>query len=271
VPSNVFFEIFDGEDDDDWTYPEDSFDLIHLRNMNGSIKSWDRICERVYTHLKPRGWIEIVDFEDQTSQFASHFKEDSEVQAWFKAMAEAAKRSAKDVCPVDAHTERLNRMGFKDVKTTTKDVPMGLWPTDPATKNVAKLWLVASLAGLEAMSLRPLTQELGWAPGEVRRMCYLIEKELKSIAMNEKARSLTSSVQVIIGQKPFAGPLEVDEGEGEETLEVDEVQPESKKLRFSRSIERWEGQERLSRDMSADSSDEDPRERGRDPDVEMRL
>src|SRR6266487_3619718 len=32
IPRNAFFEIFDAEEEDDWTYPENFFDLIHFRN-----------------------------------------------------------------------------------------------------------------------------------------------------------------------------------------------------------------------------------------------
>jgi len=68
---------------------------------------------------------------------------------------------------------------------------------------MAKLWLVTVLAGLEALSLRPLTQQLGWAASDVRRMCDVMGEKLKEVAMDpERSQDFSISVKVVRGRKP---------------------------------------------------------------------
>jgi SAM-dependent methyltransferase len=232
VPHNVFFEIFDAEDDDDWTYPEDYFDLIHFRNMTGSFRSWEKMYERAYKHLKPGGYIEVVDFDEQSNSFVNYFPKDSEVHAWFMALGEATMRSGKDINPAHLQPEKIVDVGFVDVEVSGHDLPMGSWPNDPDVRSTAKLWLVACLAGFEAISLRPLTQALGWSADEVRRMCSIVEQELKAVALNkEKAAGLSCSVKIVVGRKPESS----SESRSAYGLEVDEELPNGKRTKLEDS------------------------------------
>lgn len=46
VPPNVYFQIDDAESE--WTFAKDSFDLIHIRHLSGSIKDWGALIEQAY-------------------------------------------------------------------------------------------------------------------------------------------------------------------------------------------------------------------------------
>jgi ubiquinone/menaquinone biosynthesis C-methylase UbiE len=46
VPPNCRFEVDDCEDD--WIYPENYFDYIHIRTLFGSIKDWKTLYARAY-------------------------------------------------------------------------------------------------------------------------------------------------------------------------------------------------------------------------------
>jgi hypothetical protein len=244
VPPNVFFEIFDAEDEDDWTYSQDFFDLIHFRIMAGSFRSWDKMYERAFTHLKPGGWIEVVDFDDQSNTFSKWFKKDSEMYKWYVALGEASVRSGKDAGPAHLDPERLSAAGFVDVKVTRHDLPMGVWPEEPEVRSTAKLWLVACLAGFESLSLRLLTRDLGWEPEEVLRVCRNMETTLKALAMDkEKAKGLSSSVKILIGRKPLLSEDTDQHGDELEIgLEVDDAQPEGKRIKMDSDVKRREEQ-----------------------------
>lgn len=252
VPPNVFFEIFDAEDDDDWTYPENFFDLIHFRNMAGSFRSWDLMYERAYRHLKPGGWIEVVDFDDQENGLFHYLGKDSEVRSWFLALRDASSRAGKEINHMHLLPERIANAGFQDVGVTKNDVPMGAWPTDPNVRSTAKLWLVACLAGFEAYSLRPLTRDLGWSAEEVHRMCEKIEMELKSFALDkEKAEGMSVAITIVVGRKPMS-PSDDDaarfgNGYG---LEMDDAQPDCKRIKTRAS-----SQEEIETPRQQDDSD----------------
>lgn len=233
VPPNVFFEIFDAEDDD-WTYPQESFDLIHFRNMAGSFQSWSKMYERAYAHLKPGGWIEVVDFDDQSNMFSKYFKKGTEMYAWYQAVWEASIRSGKDMGPAHLKPERLSEVGFMDVKVTDHELPIGVWPSDPDDRSTAKLWLIACLEGFEAVSLRLLTRDMGWEPERVMEMCRNVEKDLKNLAMDkDKAQGLSASVKILIGRKPFDSGEASGEHDGPDIgAEVDDDQPEGKRIKI---------------------------------------
>jgi hypothetical protein len=257
VPPNVFFEIFDAEDDG-WTYQEDSFDLIHFRNMAGSFQSWSKMYERAFAHLKPGGWIEVVDFDDQSNMFSKYFKKGTEMYAWYMAVSQASIRAGKDMGPGHLEPDQLAEAGFVDVKVTGHELPIGVWPPDPDDRSTAKLWLIACLAGFEAVSLRLLTRDMGWDPDDVLRMCRNIEKELKDLAMDkDKAQGLSASVKILVGRKPFPSAELDSEHHGlDAEIEVDEAQPEGKRIKIEEDVKESEEQERGSSTMNANTTHE---------------
>ncbi|EDN91241.1 hypothetical protein SS1G_00644 [Sclerotinia sclerotiorum 1980 UF-70] len=115
VPLNVFFEIDDAEEEGGWTWPPNEFDLIHLRNMAGAFGDWDHIYSEAYIHLKPGGWIEIMDFDDHKA-FLTFFDEDSPIPALLRDMEEAARISGRPRGIAHLEQEKLRKLGFVDVK-----------------------------------------------------------------------------------------------------------------------------------------------------------
>lgn len=63
VPPNCSFVVDDVEAA--WLPDYDGhFDLIHGRNMVGSIGDWEKLFASIYTGLKPHtGWIEMQEFD----------------------------------------------------------------------------------------------------------------------------------------------------------------------------------------------------------------
>jgi ubiquinone/menaquinone biosynthesis C-methylase UbiE len=47
VPPNCRFEIDDARDE--WTYPNDYFDFVHIRSLFGSIGDWNELYKQAYT------------------------------------------------------------------------------------------------------------------------------------------------------------------------------------------------------------------------------
>lgn len=211
VPSNIFFEIDDAEDETGWTFGLEDFDLIHLRNMNGAFKDWDAIYQRSWTHLKSGGWIEVVDFDDHR-HLSSYFGADSEIMHFLKTLAEAAEKSgfARSLRHLDP--EKLRETGFTDVKMTVHEIPLvvagagagdGDTGADEVAKSTARLWLVAVSAGFEATGIRLLTRELGWTPEQVKETCARIVEALKALVRDPvRGRGLCIKVNVLVGRKP---------------------------------------------------------------------
>lgn len=56
MPPNLRFEIDDAQLE--WTFPDNSFDFIHMRTMVGSIDDWPLLYKRAFNAIKPGGYIE---------------------------------------------------------------------------------------------------------------------------------------------------------------------------------------------------------------------
>ncbi|KAI9782517.1 MAG: hypothetical protein M1816_001855 [Peltula sp. TS41687] len=186
VPSNVFFEVDDAEEE--WTFGQ-SFDLIHMRNLSASFRSWAEIYDECFRHLSPGGYVEVVDFDH--SQTAKPVP-DSYVAIFISAIREAAERSGRHWSIAHLRRGVIEAAGFVDVKRTTMEIPIGTRNVDPSQKTIGKLWLICCLEGLEAASLRLLTRELDWKAEDVRDLCQKVRREL-----TEGREQLTTTVYVL--------------------------------------------------------------------------
>jgi SAM-dependent methyltransferase len=206
IPHNVSFEIYDAEMEEEWTGPMESCDLVHFRGMSGSFHSWDLIYRRTLEHLKPGGWIEVVDCDTDHEDYATLFPPDSKMWSWWVALQEAMQKTGMDISPLHLTKSTLEAAGFVDVKIEEHKLPLGVWPTGPEGKSTARLWLVAVLEGMSAISLRPLTQQMGWKAEEVMEVCGQMATELRRLALDEVGgQSMGIVFKVLVGRKPRVG------------------------------------------------------------------
>ncbi|KAI1396163.1 S-adenosyl-L-methionine-dependent methyltransferase [Hypoxylon fuscum] len=202
APQNVFWEIDDAELE--WERPANHYDLIHLRDMSGSFSDWQYIYRSAFTCIKPGGWIEVLDFDDDKgmSSFHSFFEPGSIIHKVANDLHEASKLHGKPrgVCHLEPRF--LVNAGYVDVQLTEHAIP--LRTEDGST---GKFWLLALLNGLESTCLRLLTKYKGWDPEEVRIACDMISQELMSLALNSRrAKGFVIKVRVLKGRKPGPPP-----------------------------------------------------------------
>ncbi|RDW89565.1 putative methyltransferase-containing protein [Coleophoma cylindrospora] len=218
VPPNCFFEIDDAEDESGWTFAEDDFDLIHFRGMSGAFQDWNHMYAEVLSHLKPGGWIEILDFDEHKGML-SRFDPDSDLVKFFRAIGEASIKSGRPRTVNHMDPERLEAAGFEEVSVIDYDIPFGPWPEDKENKFLGKLFFTTSIASIEALSLRVLTKYAGWNADEVKAMRELVENDLTTFVKDkEKVDGCIVKLKVLRARKPqdesdFGTKLVVDDGE----------------------------------------------------------
>ncbi|KAL1896184.1 hypothetical protein Sste5346_004927 [Sporothrix stenoceras] len=188
----------------EWMRPEDTVDLVHLRDMAGAFADWDFIFREALSCLKPGGYIECLDFHDQTGQtqnFLSSFPVDARIHEFARAIDEASIKAGRRRGTHHLEAERLERLGFIDVKISEHAFPL-----NARNDYVAKIWLVACLYTVEAGSLRLLTKYLEWDPDRAREMCKEVCQEIKERAMDPSVspNSLNISLRVLTARKPTA-------------------------------------------------------------------
>jgi len=194
VPPNVEFFVDDIEEN--WTY-HTPFDLVYMRNLNGSIKNWPRLLRQAFDHLAPGGYIELFDPVCGIKCDDDTLPKDSAIRKWSEYMLEA---STKAGCYLDEPTtykQKVIDAGFVDVVETVYTYPMNTWPKDKKWKAVGA-WVLENMhGGLESMSLVMFTKVLGWSYEEVQVFLAQARKELK-----DKSIHAYWPVYCVYGRKP---------------------------------------------------------------------
>lgn len=172
VPPNVYFEIDDAQEE--WTYTE-PFDFIHIRGLSGAFRDWTTVYKEAYKHLQPNGVLEVADFGLVQSMESIS---DSYLSIYNGACLSAAERSGVELGLDHLKKAILECSGFSFAKSRTIEVPLGTWSSDPRKKVAGKMALISMLEGLEATSLRLLTQYSGFKAEDVRDICQKVKEEL---------------------------------------------------------------------------------------------
>ena len=197
-PYNVFFEIEDAEEP--WLRQPDSVDLVHMRHLAGAFRDWRFIYEQAFECIRPGGWIEVQEFNDENNwkYIISDFPEDAPIRKLARDLFIAGIKAGRPRGVAHLDTKYLHEAGFVDVNVQDLDIPIST-----STGSAGRIWLMTVVDGLEASCLRPLTKYMGWDPDETKRCCeesaHLIAKYSKD---PEKAGNLTIKVRIVTARKP---------------------------------------------------------------------
>lgn len=172
APPNVFFELDDAQNE--WAYNE-PFDFIHIRNLSGAFSNWGAIYAEVSKNLKRGGSFEIAD--RGSIQFKKEMP-NSHTSIFNGAIQSAADKSGRPLNLDHLKKPMFDKAGLSVIKTRAIEVPLGTYDPDPRKQVTGKMAMIAALEGLEAVSLRLLTKQLGWKEGDVRELCGEVQKEV---------------------------------------------------------------------------------------------
>ena len=181
VPPNVRFEIDDARED--WTFPKDHFDFIHVRTLAGSIQDWPAFIKQCYDHLKPGGTLEIA--EGRANQWYAHdtVKEDSFTYKWLMEWRKLSVQLQFDVFP--KLKGMVEQLPFENIQVTEKLTPMTPWPKDKRLKEIGRVMMVQFLEmGLEAYTLALFTRFGGWNELELKALIAQVKEEYKTQKMH---------------------------------------------------------------------------------------
>jgi SAM-dependent methyltransferase len=219
--------VLESEDQPGWNFGL-PFDLIHLRNMKGSFSYWEEVYAEIYKHLRPGGHVEVADYEvlppEMLNQKSGDSVSDAEnagtshsqstnyslptVRKLYLAMMEASFKSGRPLGTFYMHRSFLEDAGFKDIRTTQVNVPVGQWPEDEEQKKVGKMFLVVLMESFEAHLMRLATKygdsEKRWTAEEVRDMVEVAKKEileLSEVGRDVKEKGWCATFKWIVGRK----------------------------------------------------------------------
>lgn len=195
VPANVTFEVDDAEEV--WHYEENTFDMVHIRQLCGFISDWPKLYKQALRILKPGGVLEIQDFLYFESEDGA-LPEDSYVLKWSKLWQSGMRVAGREL-PVKEHAAELTKIGFERAKYDTVKIAVGTWPADKAEKELGHHMREHCLEGVEGVSLALFTRILGWSKADVDALLYEVRRELKI-----RKYRISSRLHVTYGRKPHS-------------------------------------------------------------------
>ncbi|KUJ21593.1 S-adenosyl-L-methionine-dependent methyltransferase [Mollisia scopiformis] len=195
IPPNCIFEIDDVTLP--WTFHEESYDLVHIREMFGSIGDWDELFLQAYQTLKPGGYLECAEHSVTPVSDDGTVGPDHVFTRYGVTMNELARRRGKEFDVWVTLEERMKKAGFVDVVAIRKKWPMNGWSSDQKEKELGRWNQLRVSQGIEGFAMRMLTTVGGWTPAQVQIFAAQIRAALRD-------RSVHGYLDVIVvyGRKP---------------------------------------------------------------------
>jgi Methylase involved in ubiquinone/menaquinone biosynthesis len=149
VPPNVRFEIDDANQE--WTWPENEFDFIHLRTMLGTIADWKKFYQEAYRCCKPGGWLEHHEEEPKWTGYNGEVTEDSPMGQWYKVFSEGGKKFGRTFTLIseDVQKKYMEEAGFVDIQVKDFKVPLDDHTDDAKEKELGACFGMVLHADLE--------------------------------------------------------------------------------------------------------------------------
>ncbi|KAF4341651.1 phosphoethanolamine n-methyltransferase 3 [Fusarium beomiforme] len=197
VPPNCRFEVDDINNE--WTYPDDNFDFVHVRAMLGCIPDWTELYRKAFKHTKPGGWVESVDLWGEAKCDDDTLTPESSFYKWVEVFKKIESITGKSFFWDDKMQQSIADAGFTNVAGRRIKVPIGTWPKDKTLKQWGAWNRHFLLQGLEGFSIRGLTEMLGWKYEDAQLFLADMRKEITDPALHTYLE-----VTVFYGQKPEA-------------------------------------------------------------------
>ncbi|KAF4332694.1 s-adenosylmethionine-dependent methyltransferase [Fusarium beomiforme] len=180
VPPNCKFELDDASQE--WTFPDNTFDYIHIRYMIGCFKDWPNLYRECFRCLKPGGWLEHMDCSTLVKSDDGSVPADSVWAEWREIFACVGEKTGQtfEVIDDDNWIKWMNEAGFSDVQKKMIKTPIGGWPAAKKWKEVGQLNRVSIETGLEGFGLYMLTNVMGWEYNQVQVWLTKFREALKN-------------------------------------------------------------------------------------------
>jgi hypothetical protein len=112
-----------------WVFPLDSFDFIHVRELFGCVSDWDDFFAQAYAHTKPGGYVEICEHSVEPTADDGTLNDESFMTIWGKTIVEMGEKYGKGFSIWRESKACLERAGFVDVVEKRFKWPLNEWPS----------------------------------------------------------------------------------------------------------------------------------------------
>ena len=116
VPPNLKFELDDCTKP--WTWPENTFDFIHMRYLAGAIADWDALLKEAYRTCQPGGWVQSCEADAAYRSDDGSLSDDSAFGSGLSRLfLEGGKKLGRSfqVVSEDLQKKGMEAAGFTDI------------------------------------------------------------------------------------------------------------------------------------------------------------
>ncbi|PGG95865.1 hypothetical protein GX51_08094 [Blastomyces parvus] len=201
VPPNVRFQIEDATEYP-WTFPANTFDYIHVRDLFGCIPDWTVFMKQCLTCLKPGGYLEVSNASVWLESDDGSIPDDEKhtLRQWGRLFRACGEITGKTTTISENQREVMVGAGFEGVEESRFKMVVGPWPKDPALKQVGRYHQLECLQGCEGWALALLTRVMKWEVAEVQ----VLLDNFRACVKDKSIHSYTP-VSVVVGRKPLTG------------------------------------------------------------------
>lgn len=208
VPPNVQFQIDDAESE--WTFARNSFDLVHIRHLNGAIKDWGRLIKEAYRCTKPGGWIELAEYEFFLHSDDNSLPKNSSIYKYYDLCNQAATKLGREFIIAANLMPFLQEAGFESSHHQIMKIPFGTWPADKSQKEMGAYLYMTAEEGFAAFGMALLTRVLEMSVDDVNTLIAQAKIDAKSRKIHSYSRQ-----HIYYAQKPICSDDEEDEEDEE--------------------------------------------------------
>ncbi|BCS18937.1 class I SAM-dependent methyltransferase [Aspergillus puulaauensis] len=177
VPPNLRFEIDDATET--WVYPENHFDLVHVRSMYGAVADWPAFYQNALKTLQPGGWIDQLEMSIQFRSDDNTVTDDHVLALWSRLFIATGEQFGKTFQIAERAKGYMEEAGFENVTERRFKLPIGPWSKDKKLKKLGMWNLVHCESGIEGWAMALLTRVMGWTYDDVQALLAEMRKGLR--------------------------------------------------------------------------------------------
>ncbi|KLP11377.1 Uncharacterized protein Y057_9938 [Fusarium fujikuroi] len=197
VPPNVKFELEDATKD--WSWPENHFDLVHVRFLMGAIADWGTLFKEASRCCKPGGFVESGEINPTFYSDDGSIDKVEALQTWNRLVIESGKGFGRSFTNIENDVQLLRDAGLVDVQSFDFKVPIGGWPKDEKMRKVGQFLRASIENDLEGYTMMVWHQIMNWPEDEYQVFLMNMRKAFK-----DKRIHGYMPVRYVYGRKPNA-------------------------------------------------------------------
>jgi hypothetical protein len=128
--------------------------------------------------MSPGGYLELQD-GIFPMKYIGEPPVNSDLYKWNELVHEGTRRSGRLWNNTQHYAQWMRGIGFEDVVEKNFYWPTSTWPKGDYLKQVALLFQLDLLNGLEGISMKVFTRYMGWTAEEVRMFIVGVRRDLK--------------------------------------------------------------------------------------------